>query len=853
MRKLQQMGMLSRIGLLFLTPLYFLSCSTQEKSIDQAPLALDWEMRTSPEYDGSGEIVSLLTISNQTGDTLTAAGWAIYFNGHGISAMDTAGAEVEVNWINGDYNRIVPSAGWEPLAPGQSKVVFLKMRNLRNLINIPRGFYLVSSTYPEGVPLTFNLKPNADLDAYEALVAQDMYQRNTRRINIEEAHRSPVFPTPVSYTWRDDQFDLNGDLVIIAAPAFGSEAAYLQDELAVVLGKKPTLSDSPKEGQSVIRLTRQEGFGPEAYRLVVSKGAIQLEASAPAGIFYAIQSLKSLLPATAWAGGVQSGLQLRGVEIEDAPRFGHRAFMLDVSRNFQTKEQVFKLLDLLATYKINVFHFHLTEDEGWRLEIPGLPELTGVGSQRGHTETGLDRLLPAYGTGPDPARGTGSGYYSRQEFIEILKYARQRHIKVIPEIETPGHARAAVKSMEARYHHYLTQGDTLAARQYLLSDPEDQSKYRSAQAWTDNVMNVALPSVYTFMEKVIDEVIAMYRDAGAPLETIHIGGDEVPNGVWEQSPVVDRFLAANPQVPNVDELWFYYLENIHALLQERGLYVYGWEEIGMKKALVNGRKTMIVEPRFGDHNFHVDVWNNVGGNTDLAYRLANQGYKVILTNVTNFYYDLAYTHGFYEMGHNWGGLVDVDKSFRFIPFDYYKSIVDDRTNIIQDQSKFDRFVRLTEKGKANIIGLQAPLWTEFVSGEGRMEYMLLPKLFGLVERAWAPAPEWEELPIGEAFEQSYRSDWSKFLDRVGEWELPRLDYLYGGFNYRIPTPGVENRDGRLYANVQFPGLEIRYTTDGSEPVADSPLYVEPLDASGTVIFKAFNKTGRGSSVIRLVH
>lgn len=233
--------------------------------------------------------------------------------------MDTAGAEVEVNWINGDYNRLSPLAAWKPLAPGQSKVVFLKMRNLRNLINIPRGFYLVSSTYPEGVPLTFNLKPNADLDAYEARVAQDMYQRNTRRINIEEAHRPPVFPTPVSYTWRDDRFDLNQDLVIIAAPAFGSEAAYLQNELAVVLGEKPALSDSPKEGQSVIRLTRQEGFGPEAYRLVVSKGAIQLEASAPAGIFYAIQSLKSLLPATVWAGGFQSGLQLRGVEIEDAP------------------------------------------------------------------------------------------------------------------------------------------------------------------------------------------------------------------------------------------------------------------------------------------------------------------------------------------------------------------------------------------------------------------------------------------------------------------------------------------------------------------------------------------------------
>src|SRR5690606_26268004 len=141
--------------------------------------------------------------------------------------------------------------------------------------------------------------------------------------------------------------------------------------------------------------------------------------------------------------------------------------------------------------------------------------------------------------------------------------AHQRHIRVIPEIETPGHARAAVRSMDARYERYMAQGDSVAAWQYRLSDPEDDSKYRSAQAWTDNVMNVSLPSVYTFMEKVFDEVIAMYQEAGAPLETIHIGGDEVPNGVWEQSPAVDRFLVANPQVPEVDELWYYYLDRVH--------------------------------------------------------------------------------------------------------------------------------------------------------------------------------------------------------------------------------------------------------------------------------------------------
>lgn len=843
---------------LFLTGLILLSCSVQQDHLANAPLKLELELLTSPDYNGSGETLSVLTIHNQSQDTLHGD-WVLYYNGHGVLNADTAGAEVDVNWINGDFNEIRPTTIWLALAPGATKEVSLKMRNLRNMINIPRGLYLVSSDYPEGVAVDFHLKPNAHLDAYEARVAADIYERNARRIDREGELLPPVFPTPATYTLTSGSFDLSGDVVVEADAAFGAEAQYLQDELFAIVGKKPVLTDAPKEGQSLISLRKKEGMGAEAYHLVVTDQSVSIEATTPAGAFYGVQSLKSMIHPAAFSGdqqalsGDQVALKLPGVEIKDEPRFGHRAFMLDVSRNFQPKTQILKLLDLMATYKLNVFHFHLTEDEGWRLEIPGLPELTEVGAYRGHTETGLERLIPAYGTGPNPSKGTGSGYYTRQDFIEILQYAQKRHITVIPEIETPGHARAAVKSMESRYHHYLAQGDTSAATQYLLSDPDDASQYRSAQVWTDNVMNVALPSVYTFMEKVIDEMIAMYKDAGVPLETVHIGGDEVPNGVWEKSPAVDRFLAETPQVPNVDELWHYYLENIHNIMQQRGLYVYGWEEIGMKKALVNGRKTMVVEPRFGEHGFQVDVWNNVGNNVDLAYRLANAGYQVVLTNVTNFYYDLAYHHGFYEMGHNWGGLVDVEKSFRFIPFDYYKSIVDDRTFLIQDQSKYKGFERLTERGKANIVGLQAPLWTEFVSGEGRMEYMLLPKLLGLVERAWAPASEWEEIPLGETFEQAYRQDWSVFLDRVGEWELPRLDKMYGGFNYRIPTPGVEKKGGQLFANVQFPGLEIRYTTDGSAPTTESPLYTQPIAApdSGTVIFKTFNQQGRASDGIKL--
>lgn len=835
-------------SLLWVAVLFLGACATANKS-QVEPLLLEWELMTT-DYQGSGETLSHLIITNQSTDTLKAGEWKLYHNSGSLVVADSATTEVALKWINGDYNQISPLDRWQPLAPGETRVVPLKIRNLRNLIHLPRGFYLVSSNYPEGISLELDVKDNEAIDAYEARVAADIYTRNERIQAVDMADLPPVFPTPASFERTGDDFVWDGNVVIVADGVFDAELSYLQEEVSTVLKKRPAATSTPKEGQGIIRMEFAEGLNQEGYRLHSKADEILLEASEPAGMFYAIQSLKSLFPPDSWQGGVES-LVVPGVRIQDEPRFGHRAFMLDVARNFQPVEQVLKVLDLMAMYKINIFHFHLTEDEAWRLEIPGLPELTEIGARRGHTEQEMDRIYPAYGSGPDPDQGHGSGYYTRDEFIKILAYAKARHIQVIPEIDSPGHARAAVRSMDARFDRFMAQGDSVSAWQYRLSDPEDASVYRSAQNWTDNVMNVALPSVYTFMEKVIDEIILMYREADAPLDLLHIGGDEVPNGVWEKSPLAERFLAENPQVPETDELWYYYLDRMSQILQERGLHLYGWEEVGMKKADVNGRRMMVVEPRFGDRQFYVDVWNNLGHNVDLAYRLANAGYQVVLTNVSNFYFDLAYNHGFYEMGHNWGGLVDVEKSFRFVPYDYFKSMVDDISGEVIDQKTYEGRIRLTEAGKANIVGIQAPLWAEYILGSERMEYMLLPKLLGMAERAWAPEPVWEIMPVGAEFDQAYYPGWSAFVHQVGWREFPKLDQVYGGFNYRIPSPGVQEQDGMLRANVQIPGLEIRYTTDGSDPTAGSALYTEPVSASGTVIFRVFNKEGRSSHPVKI--
>lgn len=809
------------------------ACSSSQAVVDEPPLSLEWELVASP-YPGTNQTLSLLTITNNSSDTLGTAGWSLYFNAGVVEVADTDTAMAGVDMINGDFFTLYPKAAWKPLAPDSAIRLRVLSRMLKNITDIPKGFYLVSSSHPGGVSLPLEVKPHAQADSLETVIAARVYAQNEPVIDLPDAQLPPVLPTPSTYMYTEGIFELGPGVPIVTDPVFEQEALLLQEELTKILDHTPAIGKD-KKGKSVV-LRQKAGLPAEGYTLTVDSAGVMIEATTRAGAFYGIQSLKQLLPPISWKAR-QSAVNLAAVTITDAPRFPHRAIMLDVSRNFQTKEQVMKILDLAALYKINVMHFHLNEDEAWRLEIPGLPELTEVGGRRGHTLDDAQHLMPSYGSGPDTDNTTGSGCYSRSDYIEMLRYATARHIRIIPEIETPGHARAAIKSMDARHARLLAEGDTIAARRYLLRDLEDRSVYRSVQNWNDNVINVALPSTYAFLEKVVDEIIAMHKEADAPLQTIHFGGDEVPNGVWEKSPAVSRLMAAE-RIPHTDELWYYYFDRVNKLLKYKGLYLSGWEEIGMKNAVVNGQRRMVVEPRFADENFHADVWNNLGSNVDLAYRLANAGYKVVLTNVTNFYFDLAYSESFYEPGQYWGGYVDVEKPFRFIPYDYYRSLEGKASG-----------VQLSEAGRENIVGLQAPLWSEIITSSERMEYLLLPKFFGLAERAWAADPVWASEPDETKAAERYAADWSAFLNVLGKRELPRLDHYAGGYQYRIPTAGVAEREGKLHANVQLPGFIIRYTTDGSEPTAQSDAYTGPLPATQGVAFRVFNAAGRGGRTI----
>ncbi len=790
----------------------------------QSPLQLRWELvGDSITSDWGGSRVAF-TLTNRGTKPLAPTGWSIYYSAIHGEAPGSVGGGFTIEDVIGDLHRLVPASGFAGLAPGASVRIPYLTELLLNRSFVPAGPYIVfDSAKNIGVPLTDYVATPFERSV---MSPERQFALDSATRNIPASDLPPVFPTPVEATKGTGMLRLTAMPAIDASEALKSEATFAAEYL------RPYFSGSRSDGGAGLRLEVGPVAGqtsPEAYTLVVDPAqGVSITGASPAGVFYGLQSLRSLLAAPT----PRAGLVLTSIRVVDAPRFGYRGFMLDVARNFQPKSAVLHTIDLLARYKLNVLHMHLTDDEGWRIEIPSLPELTAVGARRGHPPDSDRNLQAAYGSGPLVDRPFGSGFFSRADYVEIVRYAAARHIEVIPELEMPGHARAAVKAMKAN-------------EQFRLSDPEDQSKYESVQGYPDNVMNPALESTYRFIERVVGDLVAMHRDAGAPLRNIHMGGDEVPGGVWVGSPAVKAFMQARG-LTSVDDLWFAFYGRIAEILKAQGIVPSGWEEIAVRKTQRDGRSVSIVNPGFAERGWRAYVWNNVPGwgAEDLAYRLANGGYDVVLSPVTNLYFDLAWNQNAEERGLDWGGYVDLRKPFDFIPFDYYRNARLDRRGNPLDPAVFVGKDRLTDYGRGHVLGIQGNLWSETLGGEGRLDYMMLPKLFGLAERAWAPDPDWATEKDAVKAEALYREAWSRFVNVVGQRELPRLDREVPGVTYRIPTPGLRTDGGLVTCSLEIPGFTLRYTTDGSDPTVRSAVVRGPIPLRGTIKVAAFSTTGR---------
>ena len=595
--------------------LSFCSCSKE------APMSLHWEMGKNDVTPGVCELY--ITMTNLSDKPITNDGWILYFNYMSLHPIFTEGEEIKQTELQASYHSIEPTKDFVTLQPDSSRTFKLRFRgNVIRQTSCPEGFFLVKTKNGKVQPG----KPISIPCTYAPFTRPEQMKRG-----IVTWEKTPYADGP--YVFDYVKHILNSPINENVQPLLPQPKQAVYTDGVCEVGK----------AELVVRT--DANMVKEGYTLIITPEQITIEASDEAGVFYAKQTLKQ------WGELIPCG------KVIDYPDLHHRGIMLDVVRNYYPVDSIYRILDIMAYHKLNVLHFHLTDDEAWRLEIPGLPQLTKIGGRRGYTTDESECLLPMYCGGWDPdAPTTANGYITREKYIELLRYAGERHIRVIPEIDMPGHMRAAKKAM----------GN-------LLTDSAfDARVYKSAQNYTDNVIDVTKPYAIEFIDHVITEIVKMHQEANHPLTIFNIGGDEVPKGALTK------------------EEHQAFIDQVLAILQRYNLQPMGWEEI-----------THFCQP---ESKAICYSWLN--SNTK-PLEMAEAGYPVVLANANHLYFDFAYCNHHEEKGLNWGGYTDEYRSFDWEPLMH-----------------------------PNVIGMNAQLWAEVLRSFSQVEWQIFPKVYGLAERAW---------------------------------------------------------------------------------------------------------------------
>lgn len=436
-----------------------------------------------------------------------------------------------------------------------------------------------------------------------------------------------------------------------------------------------------KAAKAALQLRLNPSLKGESYCLNVSKTNVIIEAARPVGFFYALQTLKQMLPTRAVMAGVSvekgTSMTLPVVEIEDAPRFGWRGFMLDEGRHFFGKKAVKQVLDVMAAYKMNRFHWHLTDDQGWRVEIKKYPRLTTYGAWRNTMTLSWGNTLPdgeRYG-----------GYYTQDDVREIVAYARERFIEIVPEVDIPGHSQAAV----AVYP------------EFLACDPEKPHEVWLSQGVSTDVINVANPKAVQFAKDVIDELITLF-----PYQYMHLGGDECPVKKWEQNKDCQALLKQIGS-KNYRDLQIHFYKQLKDYVaskpaQQQRHFVF-WNEVLHGNTSVLGK------------DFTVMAW--VGADK-AAQEAAKRGLTTILSPQIPYYINRRQSKDIWEPRSQGWGTETVEAVYNYVPM----------KNVAEN---------LQEK----YMGVQANFWTEWVENTPKLQYLLLPRLAAVAEAGWTPQAE----------------------------------------------------------------------------------------------------------------
>lgn len=489
------------------------------------------------------------------------------------------------------------------------------------------------------------------------------------------AQEPAIIPKPSRMEMQDGNFNITPSTQIVLKGAGLDKAAmFLNDYLQKFYGFKLAVTKTAVARNSIVLgLEKMESAIAGAYHLQVNRAGVQIKGDGAIGAFYGVQSLVQLLPVEK-----KKELTVPALEIEDQPRFAYRGMHLDVGRHFYPIDFIKKYIDYIALHKMNTFHWHLTEDQGWRIEIKKYPKLTQVGAYRNGTIIGHHP-----GTGNDKTKY--GGYYTQEQVKEIVKYASDRFITVIPEIEMPGHASAAI----AAYPELSCFPDEATKHPARVSWHGDSTGKQVQQSW-GIYPDVFAPTEYTFkfLENVLDEVIALF-----PSTYIHIGGDECPKENWKRSAFCQQ-LIKEKGLKDEHDLQSYFIQRIEKYLNSKGRQIIGWDEI-----LEGG-----LAP-----NATVMSWRGEKGGIEAA----KQKHNVIMTPNSYVYFD--YAQNKQEDSLVIGGYLTVQKVYNYEPVPAALAAEDTRY----------------------ILGAQANVWSEYMKTPAKVEYMVFPRMSALSEVLWS--------------------------------------------------------------------------------------------------------------------
>ncbi len=512
-----------------------------------------------------------------------------------------------------------------------------------------------------------------------------------------QAQEISIIPKPAEMQIEEGEFSFNGK-VVLCYPKIkdgGIDAVVdnfvreikkttgvklVKDRLKDGLFLGLHVEESAKKGDAHIVLYVDEYMLNEAYRLSVTPKRINIAASTPAGFFYAFQTLKQLMPRNVMAGVPDDSVEewrVPCVFIVDEPRFSWRGFMLDEGRHFYGKEEIKKIIDVMAAYKMNRFHWHLTEDQGWRIEIKKYPKLTEVGAWR-------DSKVCAWGdVKPDGIRY--GGYYTHEDIKEVVEYAKERFVEIIPEVDIPGHSQAAVASYP----------------EFLACDPENKHDVWLWQGVSSDVINVANPLAVQFAKDVIDELTELF-----PFGYIHLGGDECPTHKWERNAGCQALLAEIGSTNYRDlQIHFYkqLLDHVAQKPVDKQRKLVFWNEV------LHGN----TEPLGKD--ITIMAWIGADG---AAKDAAMRGMTTILSPQIPYYINRRQSKLETEPKSQGYGDETVERVYNYKPMN-----------------------DVAEELQSKYLGVQANFWTEWVVEPSVVQYLMLPRLAAVAEAGWTPAEQ----------------------------------------------------------------------------------------------------------------